>query len=103
MPATEIYQRLLHEVSSETEIPAEAILSNNRESDVVDARYILIHLLSLCGFSSPLIARLTGKKSRLITYAKSNYENRLKQSRYMRHCAAILEQKIGDTLSINRL
>lgn len=102
MPATEIYQRLLHEVSSETEIPVESILSNNRESEVVDARYILIHMLVRCGFSSPHIARLTGKNPRLISYAKSNYENRLKQSRYMRHCAAIIERKISEALSINQ-
>lgn len=102
MPATEIYQKILSEVSSETEIPAETILSDNRESDVVDARYILIHLLVRCGFSSPHIARLTGKKPRFVNYVKSNYDQRLKQSRYMRHCSVIIEQKIGDSVDINR-
>ena len=102
MPATEIYKKILSEVSSETEIPVESILSNNRESDVVDARYILIHLLSRCGFSSPHIARLTGKRPRFVNYVKSNYDQRLKQSRYMRHCSAIIEQKIGDNVGISR-
>ena len=101
MPATEIFQKILTAVSAETEIEPQVILSEKRESDVVDARYILIHRLDRCGLSSPHIARLMGKNPRFVNYVKSNYDQRLKQSRYMRHCAAAIGQKMGDNEVVN--
>ncbi|MCM1168882.1 MAG: hypothetical protein NC324_02990 [Bacteroides sp.] len=72
MPATETYQKILSAVSAETEIPIDLILSSNRETDVVDARYILILMLLRRGFSAALISRLTGKGARFVSHVNSS-------------------------------
>lgn len=84
MPATEIFQKILTAVSAETEIEPQVILSENKETDVVDARFILIHLLLRQGFSAARIARLTGRTSRMVSYVNNHFDTRLRQSRYMR-------------------
>lgn len=43
-------------VVRETEIPAANILSNSRSREIVDARYMLVKALSLCGFYAHEIA-----------------------------------------------
>lgn len=42
---SEIFIKLLDAVVQETEIPSKDILSDNRNMEVVDARYILVFLL----------------------------------------------------------
>ena len=84
MPATEIFQKILTAVSAETEIEPQVILSENKETDVVDARFILIHLLLREGFSAARIARLTGRTARAVSYVNNRFDARLRQSRYMR-------------------
>lgn len=44
MRKTEIFAKLLNQVSVETEIAEERIISHERVAEVVDARYILVYL-----------------------------------------------------------
>lgn len=45
MCKSRIFNEILKAVSEETEVPADCILSNKKDEDTVDARYILVHLL----------------------------------------------------------
>lgn len=46
MCKSEIFAEILNLVSKETEISANRILSSDKDTETVDARYLLVHLLS---------------------------------------------------------
>lgn len=62
MCKSEIFAELLDAVAKETEISKELILSECKKSDVVDARSILVKLLSDKGFYPTQIAEMMNKK-----------------------------------------
>lgn len=50
MCKSEIFAEILEIVSQETEISVERILSSDKDTETVDARYLLVHILSEMGF-----------------------------------------------------
>ena len=81
---TEIFSSLLSCVSEETEIPENVIASSSRNSEAVDARYILVKILSLQGFTPSAIAILINHKRRSITRILELFEDRLRISPLMK-------------------
>lgn len=72
MRKSELFVHILDCVSLETEISKEDILSSNKCAEIVDARYMLVYLLSRNGFYYREIARLSGISrqavSRMVSY-----------------------------------
>lgn len=71
-------------VSDETEIPEDVIASSNRNSEAVDARYILVKVLTMYGFTPSAIAVLIGHKRRAITRILELFEDRMRMSLLMK-------------------
>lgn len=76
MTKSEIFAKILSAVSSETEVSEDVILSNSKASEAVDARILLIKLLSEAGMYPCVIARLTGRTAAGIRYLLNSYECR---------------------------
>lgn len=57
MSKSEIFNTILRMVSEETEIPSAQILSGRKDTETVDARYLLVHFL----FQS-VVYRCTNRK-----------------------------------------
>lgn len=84
MCKSEIFAEILRIVSTETEISTSDILSNNKEAEVVDARYLLVHLLYEHGFYPSQIASHVRKTKRSINYILSNFSDRLQGGKMLR-------------------
>ena len=72
------FSAILYAVSSSADIPAPIILSKSRNVEVVDARHILISILSECGWHQARIARQLGTSEASISIALDRFANRLK-------------------------
>lgn len=95
MCKSEIFADILVDVSRETEIPSELILSSSKRDEVIDARFILIHLMSLNGFYISEIARCVHVCERAVRYSRSHFHDRLQLSPMMRINLRKLETKWG--------
>ena len=84
MCKSEIFAEILRIVSEETEIPTNEILSSSKEADVVDARYLLVHLLYERGFYPSQIALQTRKTKRSINYILSGFSDRIQRGKMLR-------------------
>lgn len=69
MCKSEIFAEILEAVSRETEVSAAQILGNSKQMEVVDARSILVKLLSGKGFYPEQIAKLMHKTSACIRHS----------------------------------
>ena len=96
MRKTEIFAKLLNQVSVETEIAEERIISHERVAEVVDARYILVYLLLRNGFRASEIARLMGLSYRAVMQISALFNTRYKHSGIIfRTILRRIENKIG--------
>lgn len=84
MYKSEIFSRTLQIVSEETEIPAESILSSSKETDIVDARYLLVYFLFQQGFYPSQIARRIYKTKRAVNYMLARFYGRMESGKMMR-------------------
>lgn len=84
MRKSEIFAGILADVSSETEIDSDRILSSERKEEVVDARYLVIFLLLGNGFYPAMIAERMGMTQRAVRSAISGFETRLANSSGLR-------------------
>lgn len=84
MCKSEIFAEILRIVSKETEISKDDILSNSKEVEVVDARYLLVILLHDNGFYPSQIASHINKTKRSINYILSNFSDRLRGGKMLR-------------------
>lgn len=82
--AKRILAKVLESVSEETEIAPEKILSRCSESEVVDARWICVKLLSRQGIYTMKIAELMGITPRYVQYILTDFEDRLAVCEMMR-------------------
>lgn len=80
MKKSEIFASVLADVSAETEIDSDRILSSERKEEVVDARYLVIFLLLGNGFYPAMIAERMGLSARAVRSAISGFEARLANS-----------------------
>lgn len=76
MCKSEIFVETINLVSQETEIPAERILSPDKDAETVDARYLLVSLLADRGMYPSQIAVHIHKTKRAVNYMISNFRNR---------------------------
>ena len=95
MSKKEIFKQYLNEVSKETEIDSELILSDNRTTEVVDARYILVKLLAEYGFYPQAIAMLTSRTSRSITAILTDFSQRKEQRRMFQINYETIRKRLG--------
>lgn len=72
MCKSEIFAKIIALVSKGTEIPTELIVSDNRVTEIVNARYILVYILYEKGFYPSQISSLSMLMStvRLISVEK---------------------------------
>ncbi len=78
MCKSRIFNEILKAVSEETEVPADCILSNKKDEDTVDARYILVHLSSRSGISHARIAKFINKDVRTVNNIVTGFDARMR-------------------------
>lgn len=96
MCKTEIFADLSGLVSRETEIPIERILSESKDTETVDARYILVRLLSERGMYPSQIAGLMRKTRRAINYMITNFNSRMRCGKMMGIYLDNIRKSIGN-------
>lgn len=74
----ELFEDVLEKVCELTELSVEKVCNSNLE-ECVDARYILIKLLSDIGLTDMEIAETTGFTRQCVNYAKNHFRERLKK------------------------
>lgn len=84
MCKSEIFAKIIALVSKGTEIPTELIVRDNRVTEIVNARYILVYILYEKGFYPFQISSLIHKTKRSVNYMISNFHIRLKSEKMMR-------------------
>ena len=77
MKKSEIFAGILADVSKETEIDSDRILSPERTEEVVDARYLVISMLSHNGFYPRMIAERIGMSQCAVRKAMARFDERL--------------------------
>lgn len=97
MCKSRIFAEVLDVVVSETEVPAEQILSPRKDEETVDARYLLVYYLVQKGLTHSQIARLINKNVRTTTYIATHFGNREK----VRKILGINSENIRNKLGIN--
>lgn len=98
MKKSEIFASVLADVSAETEIGSDRILSESKLEEVVDARYLVIYLLMRNGFYPRMIAERMRMSQRAVRKAHAGFEARLEGSTglrlsFLRLSATWLKQK----------
>lgn len=68
MCKSEIFAKIINIVSKETEVPVDQILSSDKNMETVDARYLLVSLLSESGMYPSQIAVHIHKTKRAVNY-----------------------------------
>ena len=96
MCKSEIFARILNTVSHETEVGAEQILSSSKETDVVDARYLLVFFLAQSGLYPIVIAFYINKTKRSVNYILSNFGTRVRQGKIMRIYMEKIKKSLGN-------
>lgn len=91
----EIFASILADVSKETDVPEDIIVSNSRNADAVEARWILVKLLHRQGFYTSRIAPLVNLKKRAVNNILSKFEDKLKTSALMSINYRTLKAKWG--------
>lgn len=70
MCKSEIFAKIIALVSKGTEIPTELIVSDNRVTEIVNARYILVYILYEKGFYPSQISSLIHKTKRSVYFIR---------------------------------
>ena len=96
MCKTEIFADILGAVSKETEIPKERILSESKDAEVVDARYILVKLLTDIGMYPSQIAAKINKTRRAVNYIISNFSSRETAGKMLRIYLDSIKKRLGN-------
>lgn len=79
MCKSEIFAEILQFVSQETEISPEQILSNKKDEETVDARYLLVYFLHETGYSTSRIACFLHKDKRTVNIILAQFNERCKK------------------------
>ena len=91
----QVYLDTLSAVAEETEVEMEKILSGCKEEEVIDARAILIRLLSEQGLYPIQISRFTGICVRSVNRFLLDFQDRIMSRRMMRLFYDNARKKIG--------
>ena len=91
----QVYLDTLQAVAEETEVEMEKILSGCKEEEVIDARAILIRLLSEQGLYPIQISRFTGICVRSVNRFLLDFQDRIVSRRMMRLFYDNVKKKLG--------
>lgn len=91
----QVYLDTLSAVAEETEVEMEKILSGCKEEEVIDARAILIRLLSEQGLYPIQISRFTGICVRSVNRFLLDFQDRIVARRMMRLFYDNVKKKLG--------
>ena len=91
----QVYLDTLSAVAEETEVEMEKILSGCKEEEVIDARAILIRLLSEQGLYPIQISRFTGICVRSVNRFLLDFQDRIVSRRMMRLFYDNVKKKLG--------
>lgn len=81
MCKSEIFAKIINAVSEETEVTVEEIMSKSKNAEVVDARAIVIMLLSEYGFYPESISKLLNKTSACVRFLISSFDERKRNNK----------------------
>jgi hypothetical protein len=81
----------------ETEVDPTLLLSSVKNAEVVDARYILVKLLSEAGIYSSAIAKKINHTEKSVNMILYNFNDRLKTNRIFRITYENIRKKQGIT------
>ena len=99
MKKSEIFAEVLRVVSEMTEIEVDDILSDCRREDVVEARVLLIYVLSKADFKPACIAHYLGCTRGSVYYHLNGFENRLRQNKMLEmYCSKTLQKLLKSNL-----
>ena len=84
MRKTEIFAKILSLVERETEVSRERILSNDKDMETVDARYMVVVLLFESGLYPGVIAGMIHKTRRCVNHMLDGFNERMKRGKMMR-------------------
>ena len=96
MCKSEIFAEILKIVSQETEIAIDRILSSDKDSETVDARYLIVHILSEKVFYPSQTSIHLHKTKRAINYIISNFQERLNSGKMMRIYLENIKKQLGN-------
>lgn len=98
MCKSRIFNEILKAVSEETEVPADRILSNKKDEDTVDARYILVHLLNKSGISHVSIAKFINKDIRTVNNIVTGFDARMRSRKMFGINLEQIKKALGNSL-----
>lgn len=96
MCKSEIFATILQTVSQETEIPPEQILSRKKDEETVDARYLLVYLLTRNGFCSSRVASCIRKDIRTVNLILTRFETRKSNRKYFGILLDNIKKQLGN-------
>ena len=103
MCKSEIFAETINLVAQETEIPASRILSSDKDTETVDARYLLVQLLVERGMYPSQIAPKIHKTKRAINYMISNFQERMEGGKMLRIYWENIRKALGNNWFHGRL
>lgn len=83
MRKSELVAAIIEEVERETEISKEGIMSADRRCEIVDARHLAVALMHHKDIYPHMIAAIFGISPCSVHYILSNFDNRLKQNKFL--------------------
>lgn len=83
MDKKDYYEKVLHSVTSLTNLTVEDILNGRRTDEVVDARWIVAKILSDQGFHSATISQLMRMSQRNVSHIITMFDDRLGQHDFL--------------------
>lgn len=98
MCKSEIFAETINLVSQETEIPVNRILSSDKDTETVDARYLLVRLLVERGMYPSQIALQIHKTKRAINYMISNFQERMEGGKNVENILGKYKEIVGKQL-----
>lgn len=95
MDKVEEFSKVIKVVSELTDVTEQDILGKSRQSDVVDARWMVIHIMRKKGYTTKQIAPLMCHPIRTINHACNSFLDRVKYSyNGLGNILAIAEQQL---------
>ena len=91
----EIFKNTLSAIAEETEIKKEQILSNAKQEEVVDARYLLVEIMYEQGLYPTQISHLTGVCVRSVNNFLQGFSSRCNSRKIMRIDYDRVRHKLG--------
>lgn len=96
MKKSKIFSIVMELVANELEISKEAILSKKKSAEVVDARHLLVVLLSRYGFYTQTIADILKCTPRSIQHILAYFDERIKYCPPLRFAYQRVQKKLQE-------